>query len=166
MISCSERFQMTLRDLRDHVGNRRHLQKKKILASFNNHEEACNMLLWPFEKAGFKPRTLGTKVERYDHCATRPVEDIYIPIEQLLFSLRPPTCPHPWDRTTSPPPLSHYRAKSFPNTIIFPTQRKGSNQARNILQHMYSGPWLGLWVSIRASITNQMLAEWSRRPHQ
>ncbi len=25
------------------------------------------------EKAGFEPRTLGTKVERYDHCATRPV---------------------------------------------------------------------------------------------
>ncbi len=25
------------------------------------------------EKAGFKPRTLGTKAERYDHCATRPV---------------------------------------------------------------------------------------------
>jgi hypothetical protein len=25
------------------------------------------------EKALFEPRTLGTKVERYDHCATRPV---------------------------------------------------------------------------------------------
>jgi hypothetical protein len=25
------------------------------------------------EKAGFEPRTLGTKVERYDHCGTRPV---------------------------------------------------------------------------------------------
>jgi hypothetical protein len=25
------------------------------------------------EKAGFKPRTLGTKAERSDHCATRPV---------------------------------------------------------------------------------------------
>jgi hypothetical protein len=24
------------------------------------------------EKAGFEPRTLGTKAERYDHCATRP----------------------------------------------------------------------------------------------
>ncbi len=24
-------------------------------------------------KAGFEPRTLGTKVERYDHCATRQV---------------------------------------------------------------------------------------------
>ncbi len=26
------------------------------------------------EKDGFEPRTLGTKAERYDHCATRPVE--------------------------------------------------------------------------------------------
>ncbi len=25
-------------------------------------------------KAGFEPRTLGTKAERYDHCATRPVD--------------------------------------------------------------------------------------------
>jgi hypothetical protein len=25
------------------------------------------------EKAGFEFRTLGTKAERYDHCATRPV---------------------------------------------------------------------------------------------
>ncbi len=28
------------------------------------------------EKAGFEPRTLGTKAERHDHCATRPVYDI------------------------------------------------------------------------------------------
>jgi hypothetical protein len=28
------------------------------------------------EKAGFESRTLGTKVERYDHCATRPVDVI------------------------------------------------------------------------------------------
>ncbi len=41
---------------------------KKFLASFNNHEEAYNMLC-----RGFEPRTLGTKVKRYDHCATRPV---------------------------------------------------------------------------------------------
>jgi hypothetical protein len=27
------------------------------------------------EKAGFEPRTLGTKAERYDNCATRPVEN-------------------------------------------------------------------------------------------
>ena len=27
------------------------------------------------EKAGFEPRTLGTKAERYDHCATRPVRE-------------------------------------------------------------------------------------------
>jgi hypothetical protein len=26
------------------------------------------------EKAGFKLKTLGTKAERYDHCATRQVE--------------------------------------------------------------------------------------------
>jgi hypothetical protein len=39
----------------------------KLLASFNNHDKACNI------KAGFEPRTLGTKTERYDHCATRPV---------------------------------------------------------------------------------------------
>ncbi len=26
------------------------------------------------EKAGFEPRTLGTKAERYDHCATRMVD--------------------------------------------------------------------------------------------
>ncbi len=26
------------------------------------------------KKAGFEPRTLGTKAERYDHCATRPVD--------------------------------------------------------------------------------------------
>ncbi len=25
------------------------------------------------EKVGFEPKTLGTKAERYDHCATRPV---------------------------------------------------------------------------------------------
>ncbi len=25
------------------------------------------------EKAGFEPKTLGTKAERYDHCTTRPV---------------------------------------------------------------------------------------------
>jgi hypothetical protein len=47
----------------------------KILASFNNHEEACNMLV---EKAGFEPRTLGTTAERYDHCTTRPVGYLYI----------------------------------------------------------------------------------------
>jgi hypothetical protein len=27
------------------------------------------------EKARFEPRTLGTKAERYDHCATRPVDN-------------------------------------------------------------------------------------------
>jgi hypothetical protein len=26
------------------------------------------------EKAGFEPKTLGTKAERYDHCPTRPVK--------------------------------------------------------------------------------------------
>jgi hypothetical protein len=30
------------------------------------------------EKAGFKPRTLGTKAERYDHCATRQVKNMCI----------------------------------------------------------------------------------------
>jgi hypothetical protein len=29
------------------------------------------------EKAGFEPRTLGTSAERYDHCATRPVNRDY-----------------------------------------------------------------------------------------
>ncbi len=29
------------------------------------------------EKAGFEPRTLGTKAESYDNCATRPVGDDY-----------------------------------------------------------------------------------------
>ncbi len=28
------------------------------------------------EKAGFEPRTLGTKAERYDHCTTRLVEGV------------------------------------------------------------------------------------------
>ncbi len=32
-----------------------------------------------------------------------------------------------WDRTTFPP-FPQNRAKLFPNTVIFPTQRKGSNQ--------------------------------------
>ncbi len=44
----------------------------QLLASFNNHEEACNMLLG---KAWFEPRSLGTKAERYYHFATRPVGD-------------------------------------------------------------------------------------------
>ncbi len=35
----------------------------KLLASFNNHEEARIIV----EKAGFEPRTLGTKAERHDH---------------------------------------------------------------------------------------------------
>ncbi len=43
---------------------------QKVLISFNNHEEACKMLCG---KAGFEPRTFGTKAERYDHCAARPV---------------------------------------------------------------------------------------------
>jgi hypothetical protein len=30
------------------------------------------------EKAGFEPRTLGTKAERYDQCATRPVDLTWI----------------------------------------------------------------------------------------
>ncbi len=35
------------------------------------------------EKAGFEPRTLGTKAERHAHCATRPVEDSSTPEQQL-----------------------------------------------------------------------------------
>ncbi len=42
-----------------------------------------NMLKF-VEKAGFEPRTLGTKAERYDHCASRPVITAYI-----CYSLRP-----------------------------------------------------------------------------
>jgi hypothetical protein len=53
-------------------------KKTQLLASFkfNNHEEACNMLCGK-KKARFEPRTLGTKAERYDHCATRPVDATY-----------------------------------------------------------------------------------------
>jgi hypothetical protein len=29
------------------------------------------------KKAGFEPKTLGTKAERYDYCATRPVHTVY-----------------------------------------------------------------------------------------
>jgi hypothetical protein len=43
------------------------LLAQKLLASFNNHEEACNMLCG---KAGFEPRTLGTKAERYESMTT------------------------------------------------------------------------------------------------
>ncbi len=50
-------------------------KKKKFLASFNNYEEATMKRHVPcfVEKSGFEPRTLGTKAERYDHCATRLV---------------------------------------------------------------------------------------------
>ncbi len=47
--------------------------------------------------------------------------------------------PKEWDFTTFPP-FSHYREKSFPKTRVFPTQGKGSKQARSILPHMFSGP--------------------------
>jgi hypothetical protein len=44
---------------------------KKLLASFNNHEEACNMLCG---KGRVRTQDLGTKAESYDHCATRLVK--------------------------------------------------------------------------------------------
>ncbi len=46
---------------------------KKIL-SFTQHSTTMKRHVTCFvEKAGFEPRTLGTKAERYDHCSTRLV---------------------------------------------------------------------------------------------
>ena len=39
-------------------------------------------------KAGFEPRTLGTKAERHDHCATRPV------LNMSKLSKSEPVYPH------------------------------------------------------------------------
>jgi hypothetical protein len=49
------------------------------------------------EKAGFEPRTLGTKAKRYDHCATRPVEGISINKE--------------WENWFRPPFSAHHKSK-------------------------------------------------------
>ncbi len=42
----------------------------KVLASFKNHDEACNMLCG---KGRVRTKTSGTKAERNDYCATRQV---------------------------------------------------------------------------------------------
>jgi hypothetical protein len=55
--------------------------EKKLLASFDNREEAYvkRHITRFVEKAGFEPRTLGTKAECYDHCATRRSGWIHAP---------------------------------------------------------------------------------------